>query len=201
MRNLLTDFLRLIFPTRPTETILEELDVSTIELKFSPGCHESIFYLSSYQDEVIKSAIVENKFYRNKKATVILATLLQKWNKHQIANTLYLPIPLSDKRKRERGYNQVEIILEQLKSELEFNTKILKRTKHTQPQTQLQKESRLINLKGAFVYKEKVDLNAYQQVVIFDDVSTTGGTLNEARATLAPHLPPNTKIICLALAH
>jgi ComF family protein len=202
MFSLLTSLGKFIFSERDTELSLNRLDFSQINSLYSPGSFNSFIYLTSYQDPVVKAAIKENKFHNNEKASAVLGSWLNLWTKHQIDNTLYLPIPLSNKRKRARGYNQVERIIKAINPSLQINTGLLRRNKHTKPQVELGREERLNNLKNVFSFcSTEINLNDYQQIVIVDDVVTTGTTLNEARATLAPHLPPHIKITCLAIAH
>jgi len=202
MFDLLTSLNRLIFTERDTELTINHLNSSQTNSLYSPGSFNSFVYLTNYSDPVVKAAIKENKFHNNKTASYILGSWLNLWSKHQIDNTLYLPIPLSNKRKRVRGYNQVERILNASDPTLQIDTTLLKRNKHTKPQVELGREERLNNLKGVFSFcPSKINLNNYQQIVIVDDVVTTGATLNEARATIARDLPPHIKINCLAIAH
>ena len=202
MFNLLTSLSSLLFSERETEISIKDLSDSQTNSLYSPGSYNSFIYLVSYQDPIVKAAIKENKFHNNIKAAQILGSWLSLWTKHQIVNTLYIPIPLSSKRKRDRGYNQVERILEAVNQNLPINTSSLRKKKHTLPQVELSRKDRLNNLKEAFTFHlTESDLENYQQIVIVDDVITTGTTLNEARATIAPLIPSHIKITCLALAH
>ena len=77
------------------------------------------------------------------------------------------------------------------------------RSKDTTPQTSLTKAERLTNMTDAFAVVNAQKLASIKKctVVLIDDVITTGSTLKVARAALAPLLPPDTKLITLALAH
>ena len=202
MPKLLTQLLNLIFPPRPTEKLIQESTTEDIMKLYSPGTFQSCIYLSSYKTPLIQACVIENKFHNNKRSTELLAQILLQWTKHQILPTLYIAIPLGKNRLRERGYNQVENILDALDNNICIDSSILCRIKETEPQSKLDKDSRTKNIQCAFAYKnEKVDLSQYDQIVIIDDVLTTGATLEEARGTLAPHVPSGGKLRCLAIAH
>jgi len=202
MHNLLTVLHDCIFPPRETETIIKNLPLNTIDSLYSPGQKNSIIYLSAYSHKEIEASIVENKFHSNKRASLILGKILHNWTKHQIKKSLYIPIPLSAKKLRGRGYNQVEHILQETEGKISVNKNILKKSVDTAPQTTLKKEQRLNNLKGVFeVRLIPKEIENYEQIVIVDDVTTTGATLNEARATLLPHVPKHVELVCLAIAH
>jgi len=96
---------------------------------------------------------------------------------------LIIPIPLSKKRRRYRGFNQAEIIAREFSAyfnyELNFD---LKRLKHTNPQVTLNEIERLENIKSVFAWQGE-NLNNYT-IILIDDVVTTGATLNEAAQVL-----------------
>lgn len=95
---------------------------------------------------------------------------------HKILPDLIIPIPLSMKRLRERGFNQaLELaspIAKKLKIPLDkFNCQ---RKKHTLPQTSLNIRERQKNLREAFSCDDNYNL---KHVAILDDVFTTGSTV------------------------
>jgi competence protein ComFC len=101
----------------------------------------------------------------------------------KIKDYLIVPLPLSKKRFKWRGFNQSEIlarfIQKKLNSRISFN---LIKNKNTIAQAKLNQEKRKSNLKNCFEWKgEKLK---DEKVIIVDDVYTTGTSLNEAAKVL-----------------
>lgn len=193
-----------IFPPRTTELVVRGITPGTISKKYLLQHHQNTICLSSYSDGQIKALITENKYHQNPAAAKYLANLLEQWVVTQTLPIVLIPIPLSKQREKERGYNQVMEVINNIKATktLSLNGTLLQRTRHTAPQTSLQKDERLKNLTGAFVCDiEKTKSYENCVLVLVDDVATTGATLAAARAELQPNLHPTTKLICLALAH
>lgn len=94
-----------------------------------------------------------------------------------------VPIPLHRKRLEKRGYNQAELIAEALgkRVNLPVKKKLMKRKINTKPQKDLNPEERLKNIWGAFTAAERLNGG---NILLIDDIYTTGATLNQAAATL-----------------
>lgn len=95
-----------------------------------------------------------------------------------------IPIPLHGKRLRSRGFNQAELIASAIGKRLNvrLDASLLKRTEHRTPQTEMKKrEERLSNAAG--IYKVAGAVPA-ETLILVDDVSTTGATLEEAATVL-----------------
>lgn len=94
-----------------------------------------------------------------------------------------IPMPLGRRRLRERGYNQSECIAAALGARLgvPVRTDLLQRVRETRTQTALTPEARHANVAGAFHAAEVAGL----ELVLVDDVFTTGATLAAAGAALA----------------
>ncbi len=95
-----------------------------------------------------------------------------------------VPIPLHFMKSISRGFNQAEDIAEVLASGTGWpiNTRLLLRTKNTQPQAKLeQKSERMENMAGAFRIKNGLEeYVSGKSFVVVDDVYTSGATMSEA---------------------
>lgn len=100
-------------------------------------------------------------------------------------NWIFVPIPLYSSKLRFRGYNQSEILANELSKRFDFTTlNLLKRTKKTKTQVGLKLEERKKNIKGAFEINSSLITNhlSFKNTGVFliDDIVTTGSTLLEA---------------------
>lgn len=99
-------------------------------------------------------------------------------------NNLIIPIPLHPRRMRWRGFNQAETIAESMSGflGLEVDAETLKKIKNTKAQAKLNKKQREENVKDCFIWKG-ADLSG-RNIILVDDVATTGSTLNECACVL-----------------
>ena len=98
-----------------------------------------------------------------------------------------VPVPLSSKRLRERGYNQSELLARSLSSrwQLPVWNEVLIRVRHTETQTRLTPGDRLRNVSGAFCAPDSAKkMLRGAHVIVVDDVVTTAATLNACAAAL-----------------
>jgi ComF family protein len=102
--------------------------------------------------------------------------------------TLCTEIPMHKQKLNTRGFNQAQMIAKWLEKryKLEYSQLLIK-TKQTTPQMQLHRFDRYLNLKDAFQLNPKLDISQQLQkksVLIVDDVTTTGTTLEECAKLL-----------------
>ncbi|MGJ7021424.1 ComF family protein [Ohessyouella blattaphilus] len=90
---------------------------------------------------------------------------------------MIVPVPLSQKRRKKRGYNQSELIARRLGERMGIPVKeIAKRTKETRPQRTLDRKRRKRNVAEVFEVTEEVK---DKRILIIDDIYTTGATIDE----------------------
>ena len=102
-------------------------------------------------------------------------------------SAMVVPVPLHPARKRDRGYNQSELIAKRISLELSIKHEphLLERTRQTQTQTLFDAEGRKKNIAGAFSMNDRfVDFLNGKNILLVDDVITTGSTVRECAKVL-----------------
>jgi ComF family protein len=94
-----------------------------------------------------------------------------------------IPMPINDRRRKERGFNQSEVLCKELLETGKVDMTILTRIKDTPHQTGLSRENRENNLRGCFKVADKKKIKG-KVVLVVDDIYTTGSTFNECARTL-----------------
>ena len=135
---------------------------------------------------VVRQAIHKLK-YQNLRALVIpLAKLMQEYlTANPVPGGVLVPVPLHKKRLRERGYNQSGLLAQELGklTNLPVVDDCLIRQRHTPPQVRTSTvEERWHNIATAFTCRDR-RLQG-KQVLLIDDVSTSGATLDACAAAL-----------------
>lgn len=150
---------------------------------------ENNFAVFKYKG-VIRKAIISIKY---KFATDIIDELIkvsiQRLKTKKYHNVLLVPVPLYWQRENWRGYNQAEVMGEKLSLEMgwKFLKDLLVRKSKTTPQASLKREERIKNLNNVFEINKSYKLNKdvlNSNIVIFDDVYTTGSTIKEVKNVL-----------------
>ena len=129
----------------------------------------------------------------------------EQFNKIIKTDSILVPIPLHPKKLRERGYNQAEVLAKNLGKRLNLPIlRVLKRVKFTPSQVSLKRENRKENIKGAFELSNSFRATKLQsfkesdsfatlklwnsetinQIILIDDVITSGATMLEAASVL-----------------
>ncbi|MBA7630500.1 hypothetical protein ES703_38022 [subsurface metagenome] len=125
--------------------------------------------------------------YRNIRALVVpLAKLLRDYLiTNPVPGEILVPVPMHQKRLRERGYNQSGLLARELGklTDLTVVDDCLIRQRHTPPQARTSTvDERRSNIADAFVCRDQRLRN--KQVLLIDDVATSGATLDACAAVL-----------------
>ena len=213
----LNTILDIIFPVKCLSCGYAGVDLCLVcTSNFPPAERENakwVFSLFDYRHPPLKKALWLLK-YRGKKrlanifAEIMYGKILEELSDLAIMqnfrDVIIIPIPLSALGLRERGYNQAELIAKKL-SELDGNINfkiekhILIKNKETKHQARIKnRNERLRNLSGAFAVKNEL-LIKNRNIILIDDITTTGATLNEAKKILKK--AGTRKIIAFTVAH
>ena len=137
-------------------------------------------------DGKIKTLIHSLKFDKAKYVALSLSKFLADVfiNEKLYANII-IPVPLCDKRLKQRGYNQSKILADELSKHLKLKVKdnLLKRVKETPNQTELNFNQRQVNLLDAFKVVNSKEIKD-KAVLLIDDIYTTGATARECSKVL-----------------
>ncbi|MDP2703691.1 MAG: phosphoribosyltransferase family protein [bacterium] len=98
-------------------------------------------------------------------------------------NTVVTYVPIFLRREKRRGFNQAQLIARAVGKVADKKVlSLLRKTRNTESQTDLDKEQRLQNVKDAFVMNVKGQMSNVkipERVVLVDDIWTTGATMKE----------------------
>lgn len=159
----------------------------------------SVFYYDGIVAKRIKQLKFQNKKYLSKTfSNFIVAKFLQQ----NIDVDFVIPVPLSLERLRQRGYNQSQLLCQSFidNNILDVKTNILSRVKNTKSQTHLTKSDRKLNIKDAFKVEDKQQIKG-KNILLVDDIYTTGSTLNECAIVLLKNGAKSVFAITLANAN
>lgn len=195
--RLLTLLADTILPPRETEAFVRDLTFERLVQELSPVCRgegpQAAVSLFPYAHPLVEACILEAKFQGNRNADELLGRALREFLHEFLAESsafetsppIIVPLPLSAARYAERGYNQVERVVQAALAgnvRAECVSGVLIRTRETQPQTSLTGAARRTNVAGAFAASGSCD--PYRTYILVDDVITTGNTMLAACAAM-----------------
>ncbi|MBU2158584.1 hypothetical protein KKD81_02555 [Patescibacteria group bacterium] len=175
-------FLDILFPPRKMEHVVRSLSIEEVTELLAPvQVQPLVTSLLPYRTESVSALVQEAKFKNNAKAQQLLGACLAKYLQDAgLTHTTVIPIPLSQTRHKERGYNQVEQVLKA--GNIPYTPHVLVRTRDTKPQTSLGAKERRTNLQDAFEVQAALLPN--HTYIVVDDVTTTGATIFSAMEVL-----------------
>lgn len=160
-----------------------------------------LMYIFKYEGQ-IRKLILDYKFNEKAYIYLTLVNFLLK-NKKIFENIksydTIIPVPISKKRFKSRGYNQSLLISKEIAKQvkIELVNNCLIKTKNIIEQSKLNKEDRIQNIKGVYEIKNK-KLIENKKILLIDDIYTTGSTVNECSKMLMQGRPNKIGVLVLA---
>lgn len=215
LRNIAAKLLDIAFPAMdslPRKSLVDELlagDHLPLPVIYDDILRSVMGHaLYAYRDEHIRAAIKSLKYDGNADIAQWFAdraedTITQIIGGSQGQKLLIVPIPVSLSRHLERGYNQsaliAEAIAQRFLDDIDYDELCITRTAFAQSQTKARTRSeRAKNISGAFEVPEPHRVFD-RDILIIDDVITTGSTIREAARVL--RAAGARSVSCFALAH
>ncbi len=211
--------LNFIFPSNCIICKKPDFDICR-ECLFSSPLNEKenldwIYSIFDFKDPVVKKSIWLLK-YKNKKyfaeffGEILYEKIIEELSDLEIfenfKNPILMPVPLSKEKRKERGFNQTELLCENILKHAVENNKnfsclknIIQKNKNTLNQARIKnRRERIENIKNAFNIKSPEQIKN-QNIIIIDDVTTTGATLKEIKKLLKQN--GARKVIAFTVAH
>ncbi|MBI2630801.1 ComF family protein [Candidatus Nomurabacteria bacterium] len=218
--GLTNTILGIIFPLKCLLCGKSGIDLCLECLQDAPSAEREsakwIFPIFDYRHPAIKKSLWLLKYNGRKRLANVFAEIIYGKIMEELAELsvmenfsapILVPIPLSKKRYRERGFNQTELICRELikidktnkKKNFILEDSILIKPNDTEHQARIKdRTQRLKNISGSFSIQKGSDIKG-KNIILIDDILTTGATLSEARKVLRQ--AGARKIIAFAVAH
>jgi competence protein ComFC len=167
------------------------LEISTTHQKFKGKNLADLYFPVNYENFLVKRLIHSFKYpplikeLKKELASLIISHFLLLDKKTDFSDFILLPIPLSKKKLKWRGFNQAEEIAKKLTDffKIPLISDCLIKTKETKDQVELSEKERRENVKGVFFVKNREKIVG-RNILLVDDVFTTGATMEEAARVL-----------------
>ena len=158
-------------------------------------------YIFRYEG-IIRNKIIEYKFedkgYLYKMFAKIILSDKKTCNFIKKYDVI-IPVPISKKRKKKRGYNQSELVANELAQKLNQDiwTDIIIKKKDNKPQSELNKLERIKNVEDIYEINKPIEVKN-KKVLLLEDIYTTGSTVNEIARKLKQNQTQEIGVITLA---
>ena len=189
----------LLFPEKCVlcGTVLEkeEMDLCSscrIQVPQCPVPKEKLPFLDSwaalwYYEGDVRRSLLRYKFHGRQHYAESYGRLLamQLLRQDLTQFDLVTFIPISDRRRRKRGFDQVELLARAVSGQLQLPmATVLKKVRHNKPQSGIVGHAhRRANVLGVYQARENVDLSG-KHILLLDDIVTSGATAGEAARVL-----------------
>lgn len=194
MKELLSPLLKffrdILFPGKNSYSLPESYDEFKRDFPFVPNTKDSVTFFLSYRNPSVKNILEEIKRYRNKDLFSYLGRSLAEEIQKRYRNTdspiTLIPIPQTTSRTRERGYHVTSLLVQATLNHLPQKnfidgSGVLGHNRKTHQSGLGSREERISHSSGMFSLEGKP---LGTQVIIIDDVFTTGASLAEAKKVL-----------------
>lgn len=197
------------------KNIKEFLDLTPSELQRCLPKAEAIsdrltFPIFSYRNKKVRDIIWSIKYKGHKRITAKVSSLMYEEIMSLVEDDFSLvsrsislvPVPISRLTGQERGFNQCLLLCQEIAKLDPQKIKvldILEKVRDTGHQTALGRRERLQNMRNSMRVKEGVKNIQNINLIIIDDVYTTGATISEARRALEKIGPGG--VLAITIAH
>ena len=162
---------------------------------------EELMYLFKYEGQVRK-LILDYKF--NEKSYMYKTFVNFLLNNKKFFNIIksydtIVPVPISKQRYKQRGYNQCELLGREIANivDIQYENNCIFKQKNIIEQSKLNKEERIRNIQGAYYLKNGKKLKN-KNVLVLDDIYTTGSTVNECCKIINEAKPNKIGVLTIA---
>ena len=140
-------------------------------------------YSCTLYDEIIKRIVRDIKYHNKKKLAPLQASIMfEYWKElNKEDEYLILPVPIHPNRKKERKYNHMDLVADEFVklTNYKINKNFLFRIKDTQKQFNLKRQERIKNIRDAFDINKEEEIDKEMPILVIDDITSTGITLEE----------------------
>lgn len=159
------------------------------------------FYFT--KESLMQHLMHQFKYKGNKELGLQLGRIIgdQLLNSGRFQPDALVPLPLFPAKERKRGYNQAAVLCEGMAAVMKVPVlyHAVARPQHTETQTKKGRIERWQNMEGKFVIKDAASIR-HKQLLLVDDVVTTGATLEACGAVLLQEENVKLSLVCLCIA-
>lgn len=165
---------------------IEKYKILGIEKSTSKYIEQQCFiykYEGEIRESILKFKFQEEAYLYKTFVKIILDNL--EVCKYIKKFDIIIPVPIHRKRRLERGYNQSELIANEISKQLIINIEksILIKIRNNPKQSTLKLEERKSNVKNVYEVKQNQKIKD-KKILLIDDIFTTGNTVNECAKKL-----------------
>jgi len=156
----------------------------------------SLFNYAAPVDKLVQNLKFNGKLVIARSLGQLFAQRTAKWNAPPLGECI-IPVPLHKNRIRQRGFNQAMELARPISKSLNITIDKTSCTRiiDTQPQSSLDADDRGKNIRHAFSVKPEIK---WKRVILFDDVITTGQTINSLAKELKLNGVEEVSVWCIA---